>query len=119
MNINEYVEINDCWVSVEDGEFYIGLLPSIVSELGSITYVDQIPMGKVLSKDGVIGILETGNKGDWPLKSPVVGQVTKFNTKLNRKPNLVSDDTIGDGWIIRCKIPSINNLSELGEIKNK
>lgn len=117
MEVKEYVEIDDCWVSCDAGEYYIGLLPITVEKLGSVSYVDQIPMGKVITRDGVIGVIETEKAGDWPMKSPITGQVTKFNTRLNRKPNLVNDSTIGDGWIVRCKLPRVNNLSELGEVK--
>lgn len=116
-NITEYVEIGDCWVAMDDGEVLIGLLPSVADDVGEITFVDQIPMGKVLSKDGVIGILETSKKGDWPFKSPLTCQVTNFNVKLNRKPNLVKDSPFVDGWVIRCRISGFNSLSELGEIK--
>lgn len=115
MNITEYLEIDDCWVGVADSEFYVGIKPSVVTELGEITFVDQIPMGKVLSKGGVVGIIESSNKGDWPFKSPVTGQVNKFNTKLNRKPNLVCDDPKGEGWIVRITIPGITSLAELSE----
>ncbi len=114
MSINEYIEIDDCWVGIVDSEFYIGIKSSVISELGDITFVDQIPMGKVISKGGVIGIIETSKKGDWAFKSPVTGQVNKFNTKLNKKPELACGSPEDEGWIIRCTIPGISSLAELG-----
>ncbi len=117
MEVKEYTELGDFWVSAEDGEFYIGLLPAVVAKLGKISFVDQIPMGKVISQDGVIGVIETEKAGDWLMKSPITGQVTKFNTRLNRKPELVNKNPIGEGWIVRCRIPKVDKLSQLGEVK--
>ncbi len=108
-----------CWVAQIGPDFVLGLLPETAQGLGQITFVDQIPMGKVLSIGGIVGVLETTNHGDWLLKSPINAQVTAFNYKLNKTPNLVATSPMDDGWIIKCKIQNVLSLDQLGETKTK
>jgi len=114
--IESFVEVDDCWIAKSDNVYLIGLLPSISDKLGEVTFVDRIPIGKQLSKNNVIGVLETSKSGDWPLKSPITGIVTAFNDKLNRNPGLVCSSPFEDGWIVKCQISEIMELTELGQI---
>lgn len=116
-DVQSYVEIDSCWISQIGSDFVLGLLPQTAQKLGKITFIDQIPIGKLLSKGGIIGVLETSIIGDWLLKSPINAQVTAFNYKLNKIPNLIATSPFCDGWIIKCKTNSILTLAQLGEIK--
>lgn len=118
-NFQTYVEIDGCWISQVGNDFFIGLCQLVVSELGNITFVDRIPIGKLLSKGSVVGIIETSGKGDWHFKSPVDAQVTGFNDKLGKTPGLVCSSPIEDGWIIKCKLPQNQTLDSLGEVKSR
>lgn len=118
-NIELYIEIDDCWVGQCGPEFYIGLLPSTMDKIGNVTFVDRIPIGKILSKGAIIGILETSKLGDWPLKSPVNALVLAFNDKLNKNPSLCIASDMDENWIVKCKVQGISTISDLGEAKTR
>ncbi len=118
-NFQVYVEIDGCWISQVGNDFFIGLNSEVVAELGNVTFVDRIPIGKVLSKGSVVGIIETSNKGDWHFKSPIDAQVIGFNDKLNKTPCLVCNSPTDEGWIVKCKLPQNQTLDSLGEVKSR
>jgi glycine cleavage system H lipoate-binding protein len=118
MSSNEYVTMDDCWVYEGQNEFFISVCPEMKEKLGNVTFVDTIPIGKVLNKGGIIGIIECSNNGEWPMKSPVDAIVTRFNDRLIKKPELFGT-TPEDGWIVRCKIKGVSELAQLGEVKNR
>lgn len=116
MSFNEYVELDGCLVFENQGEFFVGVCSQTKEKLGKVTFVDTIPIGKVLTKGGIIGIIESASIGEWPLKSPVDAVVSRFNEKLIKKPELFGCSP-DEGWIVRCKIKGVNSISELGEVK--
>ena len=116
VSFNEYVEIDGCLILENQSEFYIGVTKDVKDRLGQVTFVDTIPIGKVLSKGGIIGIVESSCAGEWPMKSPVDAVVTRFNDRLIKKPELFGT-TPEEGWIVRCKLKGVNSISELGEVK--
>lgn len=118
MTIEKYVELDDCWIYEGQGEFFISVSPQVKEKLGKVSFVDTIPMGKVMTKGSVIGIVECSTCGEWPMKSPVDAIVTRFNDRLIRNPDLFGA-TPEDGWIVRCKIKGAAAISELGEVKNR
>lgn len=116
MSFNEYVEIDGCLIFENQSEFFVGVAKDVKDKLGQVTFVDTIPIGKHLTKGGIIGIVESSSSGEWPMKSPVDAVVTRFNDRLIKKPELFGT-TPEDGWIVRCKIKGVNSISELGEVK--
>lgn len=118
MSANEFVELDDCLIYESGNEFLISVCPTVREKLGKVTFVDTIPIGKVLTKGGIIGIVESCGSGEWPMKSPVDGIVTRFNDRLIRNPDNFGA-TLEDGWIVRCKIKGVSTITDLGEVKNR
>jgi glycine cleavage system H lipoate-binding protein len=116
--VEKYIELEDCWIYEGHDEFFIAVSPLTKEKLGKVSFVDTIPMGKVIHKGSVIGIVECENCGEWPMKSPVDAIVTSFNDRLIRKPDLFGAAP-EDGWIVRCKIKGVASISDLGEVKNR
>lgn len=97
------------WISLEGNIATIGITEFAQSELGDIVYVDINTVGKSLQANEVFGTIEAV-KTVSDLFLPVAGTVTEFNTALESNPELVNNDSYGEGWIIKL---TVNNVADI------
>jgi len=45
--------------------------------------------------------------------APVSGTIVEVNSRLEDEPELVTEDSMGDGWFIKVKLSSPEELDEL------
>lgn len=72
-------------------------------ELGDVVFVELPKVGAKFTRHGVFGTIEAV-KAVSELLSPVAGEVTEVNERLDRDPALVNSDSYGAGWMIRMKL---------------
>ena len=91
------------WARVENDEVVVGITAFAVDQLGDVTLVgldvkpgDAIELGKPF---GTIESVKTLSD----LFAPVSGVITRLNTELESKPELVNDDPWGKGWMIAIR----------------
>jgi len=101
------------WVMmVEDGVALIGITEFAQSELGDVVYVELPEVGEKITKDDPFGSVESV-KAVSDLFAPVSGTGIEVNDSLPDSPELVNEDSYGDGWMIKVQMSDIEELKDL------
>lgn len=99
------------WVRVEGDQAYIGITDYAQDSLGSIVYVELPQEGKAISRDDVLGVVESV-KAASDIFSPISGKVVEANEALLDSPELLNVNPY-DNYIV---VLSIDNQDELKEL---
>ncbi|HUQ48003.1 MAG TPA: glycine cleavage system protein GcvH [Gemmatimonadaceae bacterium] len=94
---HEYVRAN------ADGTVDVGITDYAQGELGDVVYVELPAVGTRLGKHDVFGTIEAV-KAVSELFSPLAGEVTEINPRLDQEPALVNSDPYGAGWMIKLRV---------------
>ena len=102
------------WVRTTDDAdvVEVGITDYAQGELGDVVYVELPKVGSSFGAHDVFGTIEAV-KAVSELFSPVAGEVTAVNDKLEREPAVVNSDPYGDGWMLRIRIRSAADLDQL------
>lgn len=87
------------WARAEGELVRIGITTHAVEALGDITLLELPAVGTKLEANANFGTVESV-KAVSELFSPIAGEVVEVNAALEGKPELVNDDTYGEGWMI-------------------
>ena len=100
------------WVRV-DGEIgTIGITEHAQKQLGEIVYLELPEVGHVYNADDEFGTVESV-KAVSELYSPVSGEVVEVNKSAVSEPGIINDDPQGDGWLIKVKLSTDEEISKL------
>jgi glycine cleavage system H protein len=91
----------------------VGITDFAQGELGDVVFVDLPKVGRKLSEHEVFGTIEAV-KAVSELYSPLAGEVTEVNARLDGEPALVNSDPYGDGWMIKMNVANADPASLLG-----
>lgn len=97
------------WVRMDGDVATIGISDFAQDQLGEVVYVDLPSVGDVVATGESFGEVESV-KSVSELFSPVSGEIVEVNNELDDAPELVNNDSYGDGWMIKVKV---DNLSEV------
>ena len=100
------------WVRIEGDQAVIGVTDFAQKELGDIVFIEVETVGEALDSQDTFGTIEAV-KTVSDLFMPVSGDVIEFNEMLEDKPELINQDPYGDGWIIKIRINSPDDLKAL------
>lgn len=100
------------WISIEEDIATVGITDYAQRELGDIVYIEVESLNQKLNKEEIFGSVEAV-KTVSDLFMPVSGEVIEFNNDLNNNPEAVNNDPYNEGWIIKVKISSDNEINEL------
>lgn len=100
------------WVSLEGDIATIGITDFAQHELGDIVYIEIETKGKALEAEAVFGTVEAV-KTVSDLFLPVGGTITEVNPLLDTEPEKVNSDPYGDGWMVKMKVDSAEDVSKL------
>jgi glycine cleavage system H protein len=100
------------WASLQGDTCTIGITKFAVEQLGDIVYVELPDAGDHVFKEKDFGEIESV-KAVSPLVSPIDGEVTAVNEKLQENPDPLVDDPYGKGWMIKVKIEPGTRLDHL------
>ena len=100
------------WVLVEGDTATVGVTDFAQSELGDIVFVEVETLDETLDKEEVFGTIEAV-KTVSDLFMPVSGEIIEFNDKLETNPEVVNEDPYGEGWMIKIKFSSADDLNDL------
>ena len=92
----------DTWVRVEEDTAFVGVTDFFQTKLGDIAYVSPIKATS-LEQDDVLATLESV-KATVDITAPASGEIIAFNPALNERPQLISEDPYGEGWIARLRL---------------
>ena len=108
---NKYAKSHE-YVNVEGDVATIGISDYAQKELGDVVFVELPQVGTELEANEEMGSIESV-KAVSELFAPVTGEVVEVNEDLADKPELVNTDPWGDGWMIKVKISTPEDLDEL------
>jgi len=108
---NKYAKSHE-YVNIEGDVATIGITEYAQKELGDVVFVELPQVGTQLEANEEMGSIESV-KAVSELFAPVSGEVVEINEDLAEKPELVNTDPWGDGWMIKVKISSEDELDEL------
>lgn len=90
----------------------IGISHFAAEQLGDIVYVELPEIGDTLEQGDSFGSIESV-KAASDLYMPVSGEILAINIQLTDEPELVNDNSYGDGWMIEI---AIKDKSQLGSL---
>jgi glycine cleavage system H protein len=108
----KYTEEHEYVRGSSDGTVEIGITDYAQGELGDVVYVELPKVGAKFAKHDVFGTIEAV-KAVSELFSPVSGEVTAINDRLDKEPALVNTDAYGAGWMIRMRTSNSAELDAL------
>ena len=101
------------WVKMEDAtQALAGITVYAQDQLGDIVYVDLPKTGATIRFMEKMGEVESV-KAVSDLFSPITGEVTEVNERLLDHPELVNEDPLGEGWMMRV---TVSNAAELDQL---
>ncbi|HTO87668.1 MAG TPA: glycine cleavage system protein GcvH [Thermoanaerobaculia bacterium] len=100
------------WVRIDGDVGTIGITDHAQKELGEIVYLELPEVGHVFSAEDEFGTVESV-KAVSELFSPISGEVTEVNKGAVAEPGIVNDDPFGDGWLIRIRLSTDEEVGKL------
>lgn len=107
----KYSETHE-WFQIEGDLVVVGITPFAADALTDITYVELPETGTTVSAGGSIGEIESV-KATSEIFSAVDGEIVEINTALVDHPELINDDALTDGWLVKIRSKSLEPLESL------
>ena len=90
------------WYMVEDDVVTVGVTEQGQEMLGDVVYADLPDVGQGVSEGAPCATLESV-KAASDVLCPVDGEVIEVNPALEDSPELINDDPLDEGWILRIR----------------
>lgn len=100
------------WVRVEEDVCTVGITTFAQQELGEVVYVDLPDVGDSFEAGDEIGSIESV-KAVAEVYTPVAGEVVEVNSDLVETPEKVNDDPHEEGWLVKLRATSTDELQGL------
>ena len=101
------------WIKMEDAtQALAGITVYAQDQLGDIVYVDLPKLGATIKFMEKMGEVESV-KAVSDLYSPITGEITEVTDRLLDHPELVNEDPLGEGWMVRVTISDATELDQL------
>jgi glycine cleavage system H protein len=100
------------WIRVQGDVGTVGITDHAQEEMGDIVYVELPKVGARLDQSGVFGSVESV-KAVSDIYSPAAGEVTEANSALSDAPEKVNEDPYGQGWIMKLRLSSPQQVESL------
>ena len=101
------------WVDAkEDDLVVIGITDFAQEQLGDLVYVELPEVGDECTKGENISVIESV-KAASDLVAPVSGSIIEVNSRLEDEPEIVTEDSMGEGWFIKVKLSEPAELDDL------
>ena len=100
------------WLKAEEGVVTIGITDYAQSELGDIVFVELPQVGDTVSQGEPFGTIEAV-KTVADLFSPVSGEVSELNPKIEEDPAVMNKDPYGEGWMMKIKMSEASQADSL------
>jgi len=100
------------WLRVDEDIATIGITDHAQKELGDIVYVELPKAGDPVAASESFGTVESV-KAVSEVYSPVTGEVTAVNSKLQNQPELLNSDPHGSAWLVRVRLSDPKEIAKL------
>ena len=100
------------WAKLEGHVVTVGITKFAADQLSDITFVEMPDVGDHVFAGKEFGTVETV-KAVNSLYSPVDGEVVEVHGSLEEKPDPITADPFGDGWIVKIRVEKTSALDHL------
>jgi glycine cleavage system H protein len=100
------------WVRIDGDVGTIGITDHAQKELGEIVYLELPEVGHAYNAEDEFGTVESV-KAVSELFIPISGEVVEVNRSAISEPGIVNDDPFGDGWLIKVKVTTDEEVRKL------
>jgi glycine cleavage system H protein len=100
------------WIRVDGTEGTIGITDYAQKELGDVVFVELPKSGDHVTAAESLGTIESV-KAVSEIYSPVTGEVTAANEKLQNNPEIINTDPHGEAWLIRVELGDRREIDKL------
>lgn len=105
------------YIMVDGNTGIVGISREASDKLGDIYLVDLPQVGREVKKGDEVGVIESV-KAASDIYTPVSGKIIEINDVLAEKPELISEDPLGKGWIFKIDISDSRELDSLMDHDN-
>lgn len=89
----------------------VGLTPSAIEEVGSVESIEFPDEGDDFSKGDIV-VTIGGSQGKIEVTAPAAGIIKEVNEAAKEQPDMVSEDPLEEGWLIKLEIEDTSELKE-------
>ncbi len=101
------------WIDAKgDDLVVIGITDFAQEQLGDLVFVELPEVGDECSRGENISVIESV-KAASDLVAPVSGSIIEVNSRLEDEPEIVTEDSMGEGWFIKVKLSNPEELNDL------
>jgi glycine cleavage system H protein len=100
------------WVRIDGDVGTVGITDYAQKELGEIVYLELPEVGHMFNSEEEFGTVESV-KAVSELFTPLSGEVIEINKGAVAEPGIVNDDPFGDGWLIKLKLSTDEEVKKL------
>ena len=109
------------WLSIDGDVATVGITDYAAEKLGDIVFVDLPKLGSSTTYMKICGEIES-TKSVGELYAPVDGEIVAVNDSVTATPELVNQDPMGAGWLIKIKfteLPALLTHEEYAQLTNE
>lgn len=117
MNHVKFTETHE-WINTEASEMTIGITNHAQKLLGDLVYVELPEVGKEVQAGDEIGVVESV-KAASDFYAPISGTISEINQQVISNPALVNTDPYGQGWLVKIKPSTLEELPDLPKLMTK
>ena len=106
----KYTEEHE-WLRAEDDLVTVGITEHAATQLGDIVFVELPEVGKTVSKDDEVVVIESV-KAASDILAPLDGEIVEVNETLADNPAKVNEDPMGDAWFFKIKPSDLSPMED-------
>ena len=101
------------WVkSKEEGLVFVGVTEFAQEQMGDVVFVEMDAVGTSCDQFTKVGEIESV-KAVSDLYTPICGEIVETNQELINNPELVNNDPLNGGWMLKIKVADIQEIHNL------
>ncbi|MDC9725412.1 MAG: glycine cleavage system protein GcvH [Gammaproteobacteria bacterium] len=101
------------WVRLEDsGEVIVGITDHAQDLLGDLVFAELPEIGQRFSAKEECMLLESV-KAASDIYMPVSGEISAVNTRLEDEPEIINEDSFGEGWLFKIQADNSADIDGL------
>lgn len=108
---NGEFEDGKLWFQRKGTLLTVGLTNVALEEVGEIENIDFPAEGDDFDKGDVVVTIE-GTKGSFEVTTPAAGVINEINDTAKTEPELVHEDPLEEGWLVKLEIQDTTDLKE-------
>jgi glycine cleavage system H protein len=100
------------WIRIDGETGVVGITDHAQKELGEVVYIELPKVGDKVKAGQTFGSVESV-KAVSELFTPVSGEVVEINEEIGNAPEILNEDSYGQGWLIRILLADPSETADL------